>query len=78
MTNTTITLKNIGDLAPDYTIPAGAPREVKQTVASRYVNTSRYNFLGFLDRTNELVLEARYHNVRDPKGRFARVRENRR
>lgn len=78
MTNTTITLKNIGELAPDYTIPAGAPREVKQTVATRYINGSRYNILGFLDRTNELVLQARYHNVRDSKGRFARVREARR
>jgi hypothetical protein len=77
MTNTTITLKNIGELAPDYTIPAGAPREVKQTVAERFVNQSRYNILGFLDRTNELVLEARYHNVRDARGRFARVRQTR-
>jgi hypothetical protein len=40
---------------------------------SKRLNQSRYEFLGFLDRTNDVVLRPRYYNVRDKQGRFAAV-----
>ena len=48
-------------------------RKIK--MINRHLNPSKYEFLGFLDRTNEAVLRPRYHNVRDSFGRFAAVVE---
>jgi hypothetical protein len=75
-TNNTMTVKNIGDIA-DFTIPAMAPRNLKESVVANYINPSKYEFLGFVDRSNDVVLRTRYYNVRDNKGRWARVKGNR-
>lgn len=48
-------------------------RKIK--MISRHLNPSKYEFLGFLDRTNEAVLRPRYHNVRNSLGQFASVAE---
>lgn len=39
----------------------------------RRFNGSKYNVLGFLNRSSQVVLEPRFYNVRDSKGRWARV-----
>lgn len=76
MTNTTITTKSLEQIA-DFSIPAMAPRNLKESIVENYINPSKYEFLGFVDRSNDAVLRARYYNVRDNKGRWARVRGNR-
>ena len=47
----------------------------KIRMISRHLNPSKYEFLGFLDRTNEAVLRPRYHTVRNSLGQFAPVAE---
>jgi hypothetical protein len=48
---------------------------VEQRLAAvrRRINTTKYNILGFINRSSQLVLEPRFYNVRDAKGRFAKV-----
>jgi hypothetical protein len=48
-------------------------RKVK--MIKRHLDRSKYELLGFLDRTNEAVLRPRYHNVRNSLGQFAPVAE---
>lgn len=47
----------------------------KIKMINRHLDSSKYEFLGFLDRTNEAVLRPRYHNVRNSLGQFAPVAE---
>jgi hypothetical protein len=47
----------------------------KIKMLKRHLDPSKYEFLGFLDRTNEAVLRPRYHNVRNSLGQFAAVAE---
>ena len=75
-TNTSMTVKNIGEIA-DFTIPAMAPRNLKESIVENYINPSKFEFLGFVDRSNDVVLRNRFHNVRDSKGRWARVARRR-
>jgi hypothetical protein len=56
-------------------LASGIPTSKKVKMISRHLNPSKYEFLGFLDRTNEAVLRPRYHTVRDSYGRFAAVAE---
>jgi hypothetical protein len=48
-------------------------RKIK--MINRHINPSKYELLGFLDRTNEAILRPRYHNVRNSLGQFAPVAE---
>jgi hypothetical protein len=56
-------------------LESGVSLTRKLKMISRHLNPSKYELLGFLDRTNEAVLRPRYHNVRDSFGRFAAVAE---
>ncbi len=47
----------------------------KMKMINRHINPSKYELLGFLDRTNEAILRPRYHNVRNSLGQFAPVAE---
>lgn len=69
-----IVIKNISDITP-YEAASTLSKSEKERLVTRHLNTSKYALHGFLDRTNEAVLEARYHTVRDRLGRFARVRQ---
>lgn len=69
-----IVIKNINDITP-YDADSNLSKGEKLKLVSRYINPTKYTLQGFLDRTNEAVLEARYHNIRDNKGRFARIRQ---
>jgi hypothetical protein len=70
----TVTTKNINDISRFY-VDSDAPRSIKETVINRYINPSKYEFVGFVDRSNTAILRPRFHNVRDSYGRFARVEE---
>lgn len=54
-------------------IPSGLSIAKKTKMVQRKINPSRYEFLGFLDRSNSAVLRERFYNVRDEFGRFAAV-----
>ena len=66
------------DQIADFYIPANAPKNVKSCIVENYLDTTRYEFLGFVDRSNTAVLRERFHNVRDNNGRFAKIRASRR
>ena len=70
----TVTTKNINEISR-YTVDSDVPRSIKETIINKYLNPSKYEFMGFLDRSNTAILRPRYHNVRDSFGRFARVSE---
>jgi hypothetical protein len=56
-------------------LESGLTSTRKVKMIKRHLDTSKYEFLGFLDRTNEAVLRPRYHNVRNSLGQFAPVAE---
>jgi len=72
-TMTTMTLDEIAC----FTVPANAPRSVKEAVVDAYLDETRYEFLGFVDRSNTAILRERFYNVRDNNGRFAKIRARR-
>lgn len=51
--------------------------EQRMNAVRRRFNSSKYNVLGFVNRSSQVVLEPRFYNVRDSKGRWAKVRESR-
>jgi len=68
-----IIIKNINDITP-YEANTNLSKAQKEKLVNRFINPTKYTLQGFLDRTNEAILEARYHNTRDKQGRFAKVR----
>ena len=70
----TVTTKDINEISRFY-VDSDAPKSIKENIISKYINPSKYQFMGFLDRSNTAILRPRYHNVRDSYGRFARVEE---
>ena len=72
-TNKTIVIKSIQDIAGMKSSLSTASREVKSFLVENYIHHSKYTFLGCVDRTCDAILMARYHNVRDLNGRFAKV-----
>ena len=70
----TVTTKDINEISRFY-VDSEAPKSVKETIINKYINSSKYHFMGFLDRSNTAILRPRFHNVRDSYGRFARVEE---
>jgi hypothetical protein len=70
----TVTTKNINEISRFY-VDSDAPRTIKENIINRYINPTKYEFVGFLDRSNTAILRPRFHNVRDSYGRFARVEE---
>jgi hypothetical protein len=74
--NTSLThtrIKPIEAITGRNKVPTGLSIEKKTKMVTRNINPSRYEFLGFLDRTNSVVLRERFYNVRDEFGRFAAV-----
>lgn len=68
-----IVIKNLTELTNRNT--ALLNKTEKERIVNRNINPEKYNLIGFVDRTNDALLEARYYNVRDRRGRFARVRQ---
>ena len=77
MKNTSITTMGLSEIA-DFYVPANAPKNVKSSIVENYLDTTRYELLGFVDRSNTAVLRQRFHSVRDDNGRFAKIRNARR
>ena len=74
--NTTLTntrIKPIESITGKASIPSGLTVAKKAKMIARHLNPSRYEFIGFVDRTNGVVLRERFYNVRDKQGRFAAV-----
>lgn len=51
--------------------------EQRMGAVRRRFSSSKYNVLGFVNRSSQVVLEPRFYNVRDNKGRWAKVRQSR-
>jgi len=47
--------------------------EQRLNAVRRRINTTKYEILGFINRSSQIVLAPRFYNVRDAKGRFAKV-----
>jgi hypothetical protein len=74
--NTSLThtrIKPIEAITGRKNVPSGLSVAKKTKMVQRKINPSRYEFLGFLDRSNSAVLRERFYNVRDEFGRFATV-----
>jgi len=68
-------IKQLGQITGKNNIVSGLPQSKKQKLISRYINPTKYDFVGFVDRTNEVVLRPRYYNVRNKLGQFAAIEE---
>jgi hypothetical protein len=51
--------------------------ELRMSAVRRRFSATKYNVLGFVNRSSQVVLEPRFYNVRDSKGRWAKVRQSR-
>ena len=48
--------------------------EQRINAVRRRFSRSKYNVLGFLNRSSQVVLEPRFYNIHDQKGRWAKIR----
>lgn len=71
--NTTL-IKPITQITGRNNVTSTLTLERKLKMVSRHLNPSKYEILGFVDRTNDVVLRPRYYNVRNELGQFAAVR----
>jgi hypothetical protein len=76
-TNPNIVIRDIANFAPRAVCPT-TDKTTKLRIVEDAINPSKYSVIGLVDRTNSVILQTRFHNVRDRKGRFARVVGNRR
>ena len=76
-TNPNIVIRNISSLTNQEVCPS-TEKATKLHMVESAINTSKYSVVGLVDRTNNVILQTHFHNVRDRKGRFARVVGNRR
>ena len=51
--------------------------EQRMNAVVRRFPSNKYNVLGFVNRSSQVVLQPRFYNVRDEKGRWAKVRQSR-
>ena len=72
--NTTL-IKPIGCITGKTNLTSGLTQAKKLKLLSRHLNPSKYELVGFVDRTNDVVLRPRYYNVRNSLGQFARIEE---
>lgn len=70
--NTTL-IKPIEQITGRTNINSGLPLTRKTKLVARHLNPSKYEILGFVDRTNDVILRPRYYNVRNRLGQFAAV-----
>lgn len=76
-TNPNIVIRNINTLVGKEVCPT-TDKQYKVKLVARAINPSKYTIVGMVDRTNNVVLETRFHNIRDMRGRFAKVKQARR
>ena len=71
-TNISLVVKPIRNIT-GVDINTKTPKVVKEKFVNCHLDQTKYLYLGCVDRSNMVILMARYHNVRDSKGRFASV-----
>ncbi len=70
--NTTL-IKPIECITGKTNISSGLTQAKKRRLLARHIDPSKYEVLGFVDRTNDVVLRPRYYNVRNSLGQFAAI-----
>ena len=68
-------VKTLEEITGRKYVSPSLPQTKKQKLLSRHLNPTKYDFVGFVDRTNEVVLRPRYHSVRNSFGQFAAIEE---
>lgn len=68
-------IKPIGNITGKTNLTSGLTQAKKLKMVTRHLNPSKYEVIGFVDRTNDVILRPRYHNVRNSLGQFATVAE---
>lgn len=68
-------VKPIENITGKRNLSSGLSQATKQKLLARHLNPSKYDFVGFVDRTNDVILRPRYYNVRNKLGQFAAVTE---
>jgi hypothetical protein len=53
------------------------PRDMKMDILSDVINFDRWSFLGFDANGSKVRLKPLFHNIRDKKGRFTRIKNRR-
>ena len=70
--NTTL-IKPIANITGKTNLVSGLTQAKKLKLIAQHLNPTKYEIVGFVDRTNDVVLRPLYHNVRNSLGQFARV-----
>jgi len=76
-TNQSIVIKQLNNINGEIDFNnqiSRVPKWLKSEIVKECINSTKYHFMGFIDRSNFAILAARYHNVRDTKGRFAKIK----
>ena len=76
-TNPNIVIRDLEQFTNRSICPS-SDKNTKLRAVEKAINPTKYSIIGLVDRTNSVILETRYYNVRDSKGRWARVVGNRR
>jgi hypothetical protein len=71
MNNTVI--KSIEAITGKNKFSSKTPLNRKLKALGKHINPSKYEILGFVDRSNDVVLRPRYYNVRNTLGQFAAI-----
>lgn len=50
--------------------------EQRMNAVERRFPSNKYTVLGFVNRSSQVVLQPRFYNVRDGKGRWAKIRQS--
>lgn len=72
--NTTL-IKPIETITGKTNLTSGLTQAKKLKLLARHLNPSKYEFVGFVDRTNDVVLRPRYYNIRNSFGQFAAIQD---
>lgn len=68
-------IKPITQITGKKNLNSGLTQAKKLKLVARHLNPSRYELVGFVDRTNDAILRPRFHNVRNSLGQFAAIAE---
>lgn len=74
MNNVTI-IKPLSEIT-NRNIPSNMSTGEKIDLVFSNLDSAKYDFLGFVNRTNNMVLAPRYHIIRNERGRFAKAKRS--
>lgn len=76
MTTANTIVRSIKDITGK-TIASNAGKAAKLNLVAGNINESRYEILGLVGRSNNVMLRPRFYNVRNKQGRFTARRRSR-